>query len=109
MVKVKFFKKKEAFLGFTVAGHADYDDKGRDIVCASVTSAVQMTINGICEILRVNADVKLKNRKEQNEISMQMADCGDKSVQAFMRALYLHLDLLSQDYIGTIQLTDVEV
>ena len=34
----------------TIKGHAGYDDKGKDIVCASVSSIVITTINGIIEI-----------------------------------------------------------
>ena len=34
----------------TIKGHAGYDDKGKDIVCASVSSIVITTINAIVEI-----------------------------------------------------------
>ena len=33
-----------------ITGHADFDDTGKDIVCASVSSIVYTTINGICNI-----------------------------------------------------------
>ena len=33
-----------------ITGHADFDDSGKDIVCASVSSIVYTTINGICNI-----------------------------------------------------------
>ena len=44
-------------MGFAVSGHAGYDDYGHDIVCASVTSAVQMTANGLTEVLELQGDV----------------------------------------------------
>ena len=31
----------------TVSGHANYDDYGKDIVCASVSSLVISTVNAI--------------------------------------------------------------
>ena len=33
-----------------ISGHANYDEKGKDIVCASVSSIVITTINAIIEI-----------------------------------------------------------
>lgn len=36
----------------TVKGHACYDDYGKDIVCASVSSIVITTVNGILELDR---------------------------------------------------------
>ncbi len=35
-----------------IKGHADYDDYGKDIVCASVSSIVITTVNAILEIDR---------------------------------------------------------
>ena len=46
MIKVDLTKDKV----ITVSGHANYDDKGKDIVCASVSSIVITTINAIIEI-----------------------------------------------------------
>ena len=34
----------------TVKGHADYDEFGKDIVCASVSSIIYTTVNGILNI-----------------------------------------------------------
>lgn len=34
----------------TISGHANYDDYGKDIVCAAVSSTVITTINGILSI-----------------------------------------------------------
>ncbi|MGI5960193.1 MAG: ribosomal-processing cysteine protease Prp [Massiliimalia sp.] len=105
MIEAKFYVHQGGYAGFSVSGHAGYAEYGHDIVCASVTSAVQLTINGITEILKQNADVKVLD----NEISIQLSDCEQPGVQAFCKALYLHLELLSQDYTGTLKLTNLEV
>ena len=34
----------------TISGHANYDEYGKDIVCASVSSIVYTTVNGILNI-----------------------------------------------------------
>lgn len=48
MIKIKYNNKK-----IIISGHANYDKLGSDIVCASVSSIVYTTINGI---LNINSD-----------------------------------------------------
>lgn len=45
MIKIKLSKNH-----IEISGHALYDDYGKDIVCASVSSVVITTINGILSI-----------------------------------------------------------
>ena len=45
LIKVKFEYKNNKIIGFKVSGHANYDDYGKDIVCASVSSIVITSIN----------------------------------------------------------------
>ena len=104
MITAKFYKNADSYIGFSISGHAGYADYGHDVVCASVTSAVQLTINGITEILGLQADVKVLD----NLISITLS-CCEKNAEAFIKALRLHLELLSQDYEKTIRLTDLEV
>ncbi len=47
MIKVKVTRVDDVIRYVNVIGHADYDDYGRDIVCASCSSIVITTINGI--------------------------------------------------------------
>ncbi len=47
MIKVLISKNK-----IIISGHADYDFNGKDIVCASVSSIVITSVNGILEIDR---------------------------------------------------------
>ena len=47
MIKVKVEKDKAKYKKITITGHALYDDYGKDIVCASVSSIVITTVNGI--------------------------------------------------------------
>ena len=46
MIKVNLKEKDK----IVITGHAGYDDYGKDIVCASVSSIVITTINAIIDI-----------------------------------------------------------
>ena len=46
---IKVYREQNKII---IKGHADYDDYGKDIVCASVSSIVITTVNAILEIDR---------------------------------------------------------
>ena len=105
MIRVEFTKSGELLTSFSVSGHAGYDDYGHDIVCASVTSAVQLTANSITEVLKLPAKVDV----EENLIRVTLPSRQREKGQPFLQALLLHLRLLAQDYEGTIQVNLSEV
>lgn len=48
----------------TISGHANYDDYGKDIVCAAVSATVITTVNGILSIDKDAIEVNEKNKVE---------------------------------------------
>jgi uncharacterized protein YsxB (DUF464 family) len=50
MIKIKVIKEKDKIKEVIIEGHAEYDDYGKDIVCASISSIATTTINGILSI-----------------------------------------------------------
>ncbi len=104
MIKAKFFQKNGKLTGFEVSGHAGFDLYGKDIVCASVSSAVQLTANGITEILGEKAEISVGD----NKVSLSLVDSFEKT-ENFLKALKLHLKLLADDYPGTIHISCMEV
>ncbi len=105
MINAVFFKQNDVFIGFEISGHANFAEYGQDIVCAGVTSAVMMTFNGICEILNINAHKDVSD----NKVYLLLNDTKNNSANVFIKSLYLHLQLLSEEYINTIKITDAEV
>ena len=96
MISVRFFEKQGKLSGVSVSGHAGYAAYGQDIVCASVTSAVQLTANGITEILKIPCDVSA----EENCVAVMLSGEGESEEEAvhFLQALYLQLSILAEDY-----------
>ena len=77
----------------TIKGHAGYDDKGKDIVCASVSSIVITTINGIIEI---NPDA-IDYSDLDNEIIIRKLK-EDDIVNKLLNNMILLLENLEKDY-----------
>ena len=47
MTHVEMIYDDNLIIGFRMEGHAGYNTEGPDILCASLSTASQMTINGI--------------------------------------------------------------
>lgn len=107
MISVHFFEKQGQLSGVSVSGHAGYAAYGQDIVCASVTSAVQLTANGITEIVKANCEVNA----QENCVTLMLGETGAKAEEAlhFLQALYLHLSILAEDYPKSVKVIVSEV
>ena len=72
MIKVLVKKEKNKIKEVTMGGHANYDDYGKDIVCAAASSIVITTINAILEIDKtwidysLNEELTVTVRKDNN-------------------------------------------
>lgn len=77
----------------TIKGHAGYDDKGKDIVCASVSSIVITTINAIVEINPEAIDYS----DLDNEIIIRKLK-EDDIVNKLLNNMILLLESLEKDY-----------
>lgn len=93
MITARFFGGGNNLTGFCVSGHAELDDLGKDVACAAVSSAVQLTANGITEICGGKARVNVT----ENEISL-LLESDDASCKAMLQSLLLHLKCLEEDY-----------
>lgn len=114
MIKALFFKKNNFFYSFRIEGHAGYGFDGNDIVCAGVSSAVDMTINAIKNIVKQDCNLEinaskavvffsLKDLKSNNFETKNAQDGEHKKNSAeekidtfvlssvFMKALHCHL------------------
>lgn len=100
MITVKLLRSADQYRSFCVSGHAGYAASGEDIVCAGVTSAVQLTVNGICEVLGVKAQLTVR----ENQVSLTLPADAVPTASLFLEALALHLTLLSEDYPDCISL-----
>lgn len=110
MINAKFTKKNGFLTGFKVKNHSGYAEEGYDIVCAAVSSAVQMAVNTITEILHIDVDVKV----DENEpvISLKLKDNSEynqKISDAIINGLLLQLSLIKEEYPNFIVLKVLEV
>jgi uncharacterized protein YsxB (DUF464 family) len=106
MINAEFFIKNSRFSGFRISGHAGYSDSGSDIVCASVSSAVQLTANTVTDFFGISANVSAEGETVILETS---GSENSKEVNLLISSLKAHLDLISEEFPGTLNITTTEV
>ena len=89
MIKVDLSKDKV----ITVSGHSGYEERGKDIVCASVSSIVITTINAIIEI---DSDA-IDYSDLDNKIVIRIIK-DDEIVNKLIKNMILLLESLEKDY-----------
>lgn len=107
MIAARFRSCGGVLCGLQISGHADFGDAGYDIVCASVSSAVQLTANTITEIFRVPAKVEALDNEIR--ISIRQQDDSTGAGSKLLAGLQLQLQCLSEDYPNRIQMKLTEV
>ena len=77
MINVKIEKENAKYKKVTILGHALYDDYGKDIVCAAVSSIATTTVNGILAlnknslsymVSKKGLSIDIKNTDETTQI-----------------------------------------
>lgn len=104
MIKACFKKKDDILFAVSLTGHSGFADYGEDIVCAAVTSAVQLTANALTEILHADARVL----EDQSKIEIILNNPGTEA-ENHLKALLLHLNVICEDYSDNIKITISEV
>ncbi len=87
----------EKLIGFTVAGHSGSAEKGQDIICAGVSSAVMLTINTITDFIGAIAEVDVSPDKEGYASLLLTAPYSEQAV-TMIKSFFAHLTILEEEY-----------
>ena len=93
MIKIKINHNDSFIKDFKVSGHANYDEYGKDIVCASVSSIVITSIN---LILKLN-DKALLVKQDEGLIDVKVL-IEDETINKVLLNMKDMLEELSKDY-----------
>ena len=108
MIRIDFLVLKTGELvGFDISGHANYANRGRDIICAAFSSTAYMTINSISELLKVDAEVKINERFGSMYLSIPFSD--SKKCELILNSFKTHMLLMEDSYPENIRVNYTEV
>ena len=102
MTTASFFKSNGKFKGFRISGHSGYSEEGSDIICASVSSMMLLTVNTITESFGIEADVAVDENGATVDFSLRS---DDERGCALIEGLWRELSALENDYPKHVRVT----
>lgn len=85
--------------GITVKGHAGYDEPGKDIVCAGVSTLVQTLIQSIEEL----TSDKIQYSMSPGTVDIRFGNLSERA-QALTDSFFVGIRLIADEYPENVQL-----
>ena len=99
MTKIRLFKKGNNFIKLEVCGHSNYDEEGKDIVCAAVSSITQSLIIGLDGVISKDFVYNIDNKIPRVAVDISKYDNDSmEKAQILFNTYKLTLDRLILDY-----------
>lgn len=96
MIKAQFFISNDLYFSFIIKGHANFNPDGDDIICSAVSSAVDLIIDALKNV--VNADFKIDVNYQQAYVNLKLNKHDNNIASMFIKSLYNHLLNISLSY-----------
>lgn len=100
MTKITFFKKNNFTIGFEAVGHSGYAQQNSDIVCSAISTATQMTVVGLRDVLNLKLN-HIRDDKKALLACKLASSLGAEEIQKaqpFFQALEISLRDIEGDY-----------
>ena len=99
MINVIVIKEKQTIKTIEATGHSGYAESGSDIVCSAVSVLMQNLANGLTEVVKASADVKVDEDIPHLSVSLtEQSEEKCKYAQMLMQTTILSLKELANGY-----------
>lgn len=107
MTKVEFFTQEDRITGFCCSGHSGYGEEGADILCAAITSAVNLTECTVNDVCGARAKVRVDEKNASITLTLPAVCDEEESVQAALSGLMVYLIGLRDEYPDYLEVLEV--
>lgn len=97
-----FEQQDGLYISCSVSGHAIYDDNdpSGQILCAAVSSAMQLTCNTLTECFGAKVSIAEKPSDDAQNLLAFRLEKPDSVQSELLHGLLIHLQVLAEDYDG---------
>ena len=99
MIRINVDKENNQIKKITLEGHANYDEYGKDIVCAAVSATYLCTVNAILSLNKNS--IQVNNNKAKQEI---IVNTYDDTTNTLLKNMINCLESLEKQYPKNINL-----
>ena len=105
MTELILKKESGSIVFFEAKGHSGYAEEGSDIVCASVSSVLWCTVNGLLNVL----NIPVSYSENDGFLSCVIRCTGGKRAEAdiLLRSMELFVDELQNQYPAFVKKSEV--
>lgn len=103
MTTVTFFMEGERIYSFEVRGHSGYAEEGADIVCAAVSSAVNLVHATVNEVMGLAASVKVEGAEVSFRLPGGLSELDEATCQNLLVGMMVYLTDLHEQYPAYLQ------
>ena len=104
MIRIKVIKRNNVFDKITFRGHANYDEFGKDIVCAASSATVLTSINAMLSINEKAIDVI----QDDNNIDITILE-NDNITNKLIDNMLMSLKSIQEQYPKNIEIIEEEI
>lgn len=110
MTKVIFKKQRGIFKSVEATGHAGFAEEGEDIVCAAITSAIQLLHILLDDVMLLDVETRVDQEKTYIAITLPdgLTESESRAAQNALRALRKHYGEMEKDYTQFIKVMEVQ-
>lgn len=108
MTVVKIFRKNGNIIGYKASGHSGYSEQGSDIVCAALSTALQLPLLSMQEILKIKPKFKIN---EDGFLEVDLESLNREYIEKLdlsLETMVLFIKELSKQYPKNIKLVEKE-
>lgn len=102
MTKITIFKKDDIIWSYQVKGHSGFAEEGRDIVCSAVSTATQMTLVGLKEVLKLKVESIIEDGFLQ--VRLLDGDENNKDAKILLNTMFLTLQDIAKNYAKNVKM-----
>lgn len=105
MIFAKFLLHEKKLVGFEISGHSSFAERGKDIICAAVSSCAYMVTNTVTDIYHIKAEIK----NEDGFLSLSVPFSQSEALQPLFEGFRLHLKALAGDCKDYLKVRNVSI
>ena len=94
MIKIQINKTNNKYSSLIVSGHSNYDEHGKDIVCAGVSAIVPGGINA----LGLENKKAISFKVDDGYVNLDVLDITNDNIQLIMDVIVVQLKTIEESY-----------
>jgi len=109
MITIKLYKKDDKYYGFESVGHAGFEEKGKDIVCAAVSALTYTLVNSIIKIGSIEPIVEVEEGQLSCYLPMNEEILNNSEIQIIFKTIKIGIENIVKAYDSYVELIEEEV